>query len=110
MDSQTYNDIGGNFALVGQPSVGASGAIVGTLAVLWVDLIAHWGIEHKPVQKVRILHTLYEVSDAQQLIGHIINLVFVVGMGYVPGVDNFSHLGGLLMGLIVCYQAVFYAL
>ncbi|CAG7846096.1 Uncharacterized rhomboid protein AN10929 [Serendipita indica DSM 11827] len=79
------NILGGNFALVGQPSVGASGAIVGTLAVLWVDLIAHWSIEYKPVQK---------------LIGHIINLVLVVGMGYIPGVDNFSHLGGLLMGLI----------
>lgn len=52
-----------------------------------------------------------------QLIGHIINLIIVVGLGklilsldsrlcssflgYVPGVDNFSHLGGFLMGLIV---------
>ncbi|KAG8797412.1 hypothetical protein FRC16_008882 [Serendipita sp. 398] len=79
------NILGGNFALVGLPSVGASGAIVGTLAVLWVDLIAHWGLEYKPVQK---------------LVGHIINLVLVVGLGFVPGVDNFSHLGGLLMGLV----------
>lgn len=47
------NVLGGNFALVGTPSVGASGAIVGTLAVLWVDLLAHWQIEYKPVQKVR---------------------------------------------------------
>lgn len=46
------NVLGGNFALVGTPSVGASGSIVGTLAVLWVDLLAHWQIEHKPVQKV----------------------------------------------------------
>lgn len=25
----------------------------------------------------------------------------MIGLGYVPGVDNFSHLGGFLMGLIV---------
>jgi len=79
------NVLGANFALVGRPSVGASGAIVGTLAVLWVDLLAHWQLEYKPVHK---------------LIGHIINLILVIGLGYVPGVDNFSHLGGFLMGLI----------
>jgi membrane associated rhomboid family serine protease len=44
--------LGANFALVGRPSVGASGAIVGTLAVLWVDLLAHWQLEYKPVHKV----------------------------------------------------------
>lgn len=62
----SYILLGGNFALVGRPSVGASGAIVGTLAVLWVDLMAHWKLEHKPWIK---------------LIGHIINLVLVVGLG-----------------------------
>ncbi len=65
------NVLGGNFALVGIPSVstltlftnwqqplilcfqvGASGAICGTLAAMWVDLFAHWGIEYKPVRKV----------------------------------------------------------
>jgi hypothetical protein len=44
--------VGANFALVGRPSVGASGAIVGTLAVLWVDLMAHWNLEYKPWIKV----------------------------------------------------------
>lgn len=44
--------LGGNFALVGVPSVGASGAIFGTLAVMWVDLLAHWPIEIKPGRKV----------------------------------------------------------
>ena len=63
------NILGGNFALVGVPSVsalnsirqqtrmiclqvGASGAICGTLAAMWVDLFAHWGIEYKPFRKV----------------------------------------------------------
>ena len=43
------NAAGGNFALVGQPSVGASGAIYGTQAAVFVDLMAHWKIERKPV-------------------------------------------------------------
>ncbi len=47
------NVLGGNFALVGLPSLGASGAIFGTLAVMWVDLFAHWGIEYRPGRKVR---------------------------------------------------------
>jgi len=32
--------------------VGASGAICGTLAAMWVDLFAHWNIEYKPFRKV----------------------------------------------------------
>jgi len=47
------NVLGGNFSLVGVPSVGASGAIFGTVAVMWVDLIAHWQFEHKPLKKVK---------------------------------------------------------
>lgn len=46
------NILGGNFALVGLPSVGASGAIFGTVGVLWVDLLAHWGLEKQPGKKV----------------------------------------------------------
>lgn len=52
MTSFHRNVLGGNFALVGLPSVGASGAIFGTVGVLWVDLLAHWGIERTPGKKV----------------------------------------------------------
>ena len=48
------NVLGGNFALVGLPSVGASGAIFGTVGVQWVDLLAHWGLERQPGKKVRV--------------------------------------------------------
>lgn len=44
--------LGGNFSLVGQPSVGASGAIFSTHAAVLVDLIAHWSIEDRPGRKV----------------------------------------------------------
>jgi membrane associated rhomboid family serine protease len=46
------NILGGNFSLVGLPSVGASGAIFGTVAVNWVDLLAHWKYQYKPRTKV----------------------------------------------------------
>ncbi|KAF9481031.1 rhomboid-domain-containing protein [Pholiota conissans] len=75
------NVLGGNFALVGIPSVGASGAIFGTVAITWVDLIAHWQYQYRPVRK---------------LIYMTIELAIGVAIGYIP-----SHLGGFLMGLLV---------
>lgn len=75
------NVLGGNFALVGSPSVGASGAIFGTLAVstlpikrerdqallnflklvkvTWVDLFAHWKYHFRPVRKVTVHATVW---------------------------------------------------
>ncbi|KAH8120280.1 rhomboid-domain-containing protein, partial [Phellopilus nigrolimitatus] len=80
------NVLGGNFSLVGVPSVGASGAIFGTVAVMWVDLFAHWKYHYKPVTR---------------LIYMSVELVIGVGVGFIPYVDNFAHLGGFLMGLLV---------
>ncbi|KAF8682400.1 Rhomboid family [Rhizoctonia solani] len=88
------NVLGGNFALVGVPSVGASGAIFGTVAVMWVDLLAHWKIEYRPGRKLAML---------------CVDLIIGVALGFVPGVDNFAHLGGFLMGLltaIVLYPVI----
>lgn len=79
------NVFGGNFSLVGAPSVGASGAIFGTVGVLWVDLFAHWSLQYRPGRKLVFL---------------IIDLIIGVALGYIPGVDNFAHIGGFLMGLI----------
>ncbi|KAI0961898.1 hypothetical protein AcW1_000859 [Taiwanofungus camphoratus] len=80
------NVLGGNFALVGSPSVGASGAIFGTTAVAWVDLFAHWRYQYNPVKKLMYM---------------IIELIIGIAVGFIPYVDNFAHLGGLLMGLLV---------
>ncbi|TRM60234.1 rhomboid family-domain-containing protein [Schizophyllum amplum] len=85
------NILGGNFALVGIPSVGASGAIFGTVAVTWVDLFAHWKYQYRPVRK---------------LIFMIIELGIGIAVGFIPYVDNFGecnlpHLGGFLLGLLV---------
>jgi len=80
------NVLGANFALVGSPSLGASGAIFGTVAVTWVDLFAHWKYQYRPVRK---------------LIFMSIELLIGIAIGYIPFVDNFAHLGGFLMGLLV---------
>ncbi|PFH50798.1 hypothetical protein AMATHDRAFT_60450 [Amanita thiersii Skay4041] len=80
------NVLGGNFSLVGVPSVGASGAIFGTLAVTWVDLFAHWKYHYRPVRR---------------LIFMIIELLIGIAIGYIPYVDNFAHIGGFVMGLLI---------
>ncbi|KAG6912037.1 hypothetical protein DXG01_000285 [Tephrocybe rancida] len=80
------NVLGGNFALVGLPSIGASGAIFGTVAVTWVDLFAHWKYQYRPVRKLMFM---------------TIELLIGIAVGFIPYVDNFAHLGGFLMGLLV---------
>ncbi|KAL8279240.1 hypothetical protein RQP46_008277 [Phenoliferia psychrophenolica] len=64
------NVLGANFALVGQPSVGASGAIFGTHAAVLVDLVAHWGIEYRPKRKLVYL---------------LLEIVVGLALGLVPG-------------------------
>ncbi|KAI0053335.1 rhomboid-domain-containing protein [Auriscalpium vulgare] len=80
------NVLGGNFSLVGVPSVGASGAIFGTVAVAWVDLFAHWRLLYRPGKRLAFM---------------IVELVIGVAIGYIPYVDNFAHIGGFVMGLLV---------
>ncbi|KAJ7487518.1 hypothetical protein B0H11DRAFT_2013697 [Mycena galericulata] len=80
------NVLGANFALVGRPSIGASGAIFGTVAVTWVDLFAHWSYHYRPVRKLVLM---------------TVELIVGVAVGYIPYVDNFAHLGGFVMALFV---------
>ncbi|CED85122.1 Equilibrative nucleoside transporter protein [Phaffia rhodozyma] len=88
-------EFGGSFSLPAIPSVGASGGIFAVNAVTVVDLFLHWKIESKPKTKLAFL---------------IIEFVIMVGMGYIPYlIDNFSHLGGFMMGLLwgmILYPAI----
>lgn len=50
----------------------------------------------------RSLHTCVRLAmDAEQLTRPVVEIVVGIGLGYVPGVDNFAHLGGMAMGLLL---------
>ncbi|KAF3914783.1 hypothetical protein ABW20_dc0101210 [Dactylellina cionopaga] len=76
--------LGGNFARQGLPSVGASGALFGILALVLLDLFYTWKQRQSPVKDLIFLIIDFAIS-------------FVLGL--LPGVDNFAHIGGFLMGI-----------
>lgn len=78
--------LGGNYAAEGISSVGASGALFGILALTALDLFYNWSTRRSPVKD--LLFLLLDIA-----------ITFVLGL--LPGLDNFSHIGGFLMGLIL---------
>ncbi len=78
--------LGGNFAAPAIASTGASGSLFGVLALTLLDLLYTWQ-EHKSPWK--------ELG----FIGLDVVISFVLGL--LPGLDNFSHIGGFLMGLVL---------
>ena len=78
--------LGGNFAAPGIASTGASGSLFGIIAIDLLDLLYTWGERKKPW-----VDFAWVVLD--------IAISFVLGL--LPGLDNFSHIGGFLMGLIL---------
>lgn len=78
--------LGGNYAAVGMASTGASGSLFGIIALNLLDLLYSWTDRVSPIKDLMFI-----------LIDMIISFV----LGLLPGVDNFSHIGGLLMGLML---------
>ncbi|KAK3946081.1 putative rhomboid family membrane protein [Diplogelasinospora grovesii] len=76
--------MGGNFAATGISSTGASGSLFGVIALTLLDLLYSWKDRLSPVKDL-----MYILLDV------IISFV----LGLLPGLDNFSHIGGFLMGL-----------
>ncbi|CAG8495023.1 414_t:CDS:2 [Ambispora gerdemannii] len=74
---------GGNFARTIAPSMGASGSLFGIVGVLLLDLIQNWKL---------ILNPCWELTKMLLLIG----ISFLIGL-LLPGLDNFSHIGGFVM-------------
>lgn len=70
--------------MIGQPSVGASGAIFGTHGAILVDLLAHFKLVPAPKRKLLFL---------------IIEIVVGIGIGFIPFVDNFGTLPFLRLGI-----------
>lgn len=76
--------LGGNYAGQANVSTGCSGALFGVLALFILDLLYNW-------------------KDRQSPMVELVIMIFGVGISFVlgllPGLDNFSHLGGFIMGL-----------
>lgn len=87
--------IGGNLAsaifLPRFIQVGASTAIFGMLAVYYVDLILNWRLR----SNVKI-----------EVISLVISTVLTIGLGLFPMVDNFSHFGGFVSGVLASLMMI----
>ncbi|XP_030475233.2 RHOMBOID-like protein 2 [Syzygium oleosum] len=69
-----------------QISVGASGALFGLVGAMVSELITNW--------------TIY-TNKAAALFMLIIIIALNLGLGLLPHVDNFAHIGGLLTGFLL---------
>jgi membrane associated rhomboid family serine protease len=78
--------MGGNYSPEGQTAVGASGSLFGILALHLLDLLYNWTTRRSPIKD--LLFLLLDIAIA-----------FVLGL--LPGLDNFSHIGGFLMGIVL---------
>ena len=78
--------LGGNFAASGIVAMGASGSLFGVIAINLLDLLYTWQERRSPWKEL-----LFIMLD--------IAISFVLGL--LPGLDNFSHIGGFLMGLVL---------
>ncbi|KAI9478730.1 MAG: rhomboid family-domain-containing protein [Benjaminiella poitrasii] len=78
--------LGGVLAGTAVSSMGCSGALFGLVGYTVVDLIVNWKQIKKPGRE--LMKLLFVI---------VISLV----LGLLPGLDNFAHIGGLIMGLLV---------
>ncbi|KAK4937752.1 hypothetical protein LTR10_021697 [Elasticomyces elasticus] len=76
--------LGGNFAATAIASTGCSGCLFGILALVLLDLIYAWNERPSPVK---------------DLMWILVDIIISFVLGLLPGLDNFSHIGGFLMGL-----------
>lgn len=78
--------MGGNFAGTAIASTGASGSLSGIIALTLLDLLYSWKDRRSPVK---------------DLLFSLLNIIIFFVLGLLPGLDNFSHIGGFLMGLVL---------
>ena len=76
--------MGANFAAVALASTGASGSLFGIIALNLLDLLYSWKDRRSPVR---------------DLISILVEVIISFVLGLLPGLDNFSHIGGFFMGL-----------
>jgi membrane associated rhomboid family serine protease len=78
--------LGGNFAATGIASTGCSGSLFGILAITLLDLLYTWKERKSPIKDLLFIG---------------IDMIIAFVLGLLPGLDNFSHIGGFLMGLVL---------
>ncbi|KAI0156635.1 rhomboid-domain-containing protein [Hypoxylon sp. FL1284] len=76
--------MGGNYAAPGISSTGASGSLFGVIALTLLDLLYSWSERRNPGRELAFI---------------IIEIVISFALGLLPGLDNFSHIGGFIVGL-----------
>lgn len=76
---------GGNFSSPTLPSLGASGSLFGIIGVLLLDLLQKWKLYRNPCTELTKL---------------LLMIIFTFLLGLLPGIDNFSHIGGFVMGIL----------
>ncbi|RDA93491.1 hypothetical protein CP533_2668 [Ophiocordyceps camponoti-saundersi (nom. inval.)] len=76
--------LGGNFAAPALPSTGASGSLFGIIALVLLDLLYSWKERRNPVKDLMFV---------------VLDMVISFALGLLPGLDNFAHIGGFIMGL-----------
>lgn len=80
------NVLGGNFAGTAIISTGASGSLFGVFALALLDLLYTW--KERP-------------SPGKELLFMALGVIVSFVLGLLPALDNFAHIGGFLMGLVL---------
>ncbi|KAF6845370.1 rhomboid family membrane protein [Colletotrichum musicola] len=78
------NVMGANYAGVMTASTGASGALFGVIALTLLDLLYSWKDRRNPTKDLMFI---------------MLDIIISFVLGLLPGLDNFAHIGGFLMGL-----------
>ncbi|KAI0005689.1 rhomboid-domain-containing protein [Xylariaceae sp. FL0662B] len=76
--------MGGNYAAPGISSTGASGALFGIIAITLLDLLYSWGDRRNPTRELMFI---------------LVEIIISFALGLLPGLDNFSHIGGFIVGI-----------
>lgn len=79
-------------------SVGASGGIFGLIGGCIADIMSNWNLLFS--KEVNTLNDGKRFRHAKVLVWLIIDILLNVLIGLTPFVDNFTHLGGMVYGIL----------
>ncbi|KAI9027522.1 rhomboid family-domain-containing protein [Phycomyces nitens] len=67
-------------------SMGCSGALFGLIGYMFIDVLVNW----KNIK-----------SPMRELMGLLISTIISLVLGLLPGLDNFAHMGGFSVGIVM---------